>query len=91
MYEHPLMKRFHRPGDEKRAVVIVPRASYEDRLACASTNEARSFRGLYPVECMHAEAYPLPPRKPASKTGVDRQSAFMTEERLCRFAHSRRR
>jgi putative SOS response-associated peptidase YedK len=23
--EHPLMKRFHRPGDEKRSVVILPR------------------------------------------------------------------
>ncbi len=30
--EHPLMKRFHKPGDEKRSVVIVPPTSYDDWL-----------------------------------------------------------
>ncbi|MBB5510629.1 SOS response-associated peptidase [Paraburkholderia atlantica] len=61
--EHPLMKRFHRPGAEKRSVVIVPPAQYSDWLSCGSTDEARSFLKLYPVEAMHAEPYPLPPRK----------------------------
>jgi putative SOS response-associated peptidase YedK len=61
--EHPLMKRFHRPGDEKRSVVIVPRTGYEDWLSCKNTDEARSFLNLYPHEAMRAEPYPLPPRK----------------------------
>jgi putative SOS response-associated peptidase YedK len=61
--EHPLMKRFHRPGDEKRSVVIVPRTGYEDWLSCKSTDEARSFLNLYPHEAMRAEPYPLPLRK----------------------------
>ena len=64
--EHPLMKRFHKPEDEKRSVVIVPPNSYQDWLNCRSTDEARSFLKLYPAEQMAAEAYPLPPRKPAT-------------------------
>lgn len=61
--EHPLMKRFHRPGDEKRSVVIVPRTAYEDWLSCKSTDEARSFLNLYPDEAMRADPHPLPPRR----------------------------
>ncbi len=59
---HPLMKRFHKPGDEKRSVVIVRPAEYEDWLSCRSMDEARSFLNLYPAEAMHAEARPAPPR-----------------------------
>jgi putative SOS response-associated peptidase YedK len=62
--EHPLMKQFHTPEDEKRSVVIVPRGAYDDWLACRSTDEARSFLNLFPAEEMAGEAYPLPPRKP---------------------------
>jgi putative SOS response-associated peptidase YedK len=57
------MKRFHKPGDEKRSVVIVPPSAYEDWLGCRSTDEARTFLNLYPAEKMAAEAYALPPRK----------------------------
>ncbi|WP_313063646.1 SOS response-associated peptidase family protein [Paraburkholderia sp. LEh10] len=39
--EHPLMKRFHKPGDEKRSVVIVPPTEYADWLSCRSVDEAR--------------------------------------------------
>jgi len=69
---HPLMRRFHRPGAEKRSVVIVRPEDYGDWLASRSTDEARSFLNLYPAEEMKAEAYPLPPRKPKvgdSQTG----------------------
>jgi putative SOS response-associated peptidase YedK len=62
--EHSLMKRFHKPGDEKRSVVIVPPNACENWLSCRSTDEARSFLNLYPAGEMVAEAYPLPPRKP---------------------------
>ena len=60
---HPLMRRFHRPGDEKRSVVIVPPTAYDDWLNCRTTDEARTFLNGYPAEQMAAEAYPLPPRK----------------------------
>ena len=65
--DHPLMKRFHRPGAEKRSVVIIPPTEYEDWLNCKSTDEARSFLRPYPVEAMHAEPFPLPPRVPKVK------------------------
>ncbi|TCG04471.1 hypothetical protein BZM27_40710 [Paraburkholderia steynii] len=52
--DHPLMKRFHKPGDEKRSVAIVPQTEFADWLSCKSTDEARSFLQLYPVEAMHA-------------------------------------
>jgi putative SOS response-associated peptidase YedK len=32
--ERPFMNRFHRPGDEKRSVVTVPRVTYEQWLSC---------------------------------------------------------
>jgi putative SOS response-associated peptidase YedK len=28
--DHPLMRRFHKPGDEKRALVIVPKDEWDD-------------------------------------------------------------
>jgi putative SOS response-associated peptidase YedK len=65
--EHPLMKRFHKPGDEKRSVVIVPPNSYEDWFGCRSTDEARSFLNLHPAEEMTAEPDPLPPRRAGPK------------------------
>ena len=68
--DHPLMKRFHRPGDEKRSVVIVPRAGYEDWLSCESTDAARSFLNLYPHELMQASPDPLPPRKRSTESPV---------------------
>ncbi|MDE1181586.1 SOS response-associated peptidase family protein [Paraburkholderia sp.] len=66
--DHPLMRRFHKPGDEKRSVVIIRPDACEDWLRCRSTDEARSFLQLYPADEMLAEALPLPPRiaRPAS-------------------------
>lgn len=63
---HPLMKRFHKPGDGKRSVVIVPPAEYESWLASMSIDEARSFLNLFPANLMQAAPFPAPPR--ASKT-----------------------
>ncbi|WP_322009207.1 SOS response-associated peptidase family protein [Paraburkholderia sp. J12] len=60
--EHPLMNRFHKPGDEKRSVVIVPPAEYGSWLASRTTGEARSFLNLFPADKMHAGPFPAPPR-----------------------------
>ncbi|WP_434715531.1 SOS response-associated peptidase [Paraburkholderia sp. A3RO-2L] len=60
--EHSLMNRFHKPGDEKRSVVILPRTTYGDWLACRSSDEARSFLSLYPAEDMRAEEFAAPLR-----------------------------
>ncbi len=66
---HPLMRRFHKPGDEKRSVVVVPPTEYENWLACRSTDEARSFLNLYPADAMQAEECPAPPRKGKALAG----------------------
>jgi putative SOS response-associated peptidase YedK len=69
--DHSLMNRFHKLGDEKRSVVIVRPDAYAGWLGCRSTDEARSFPNLYPVDEMAAEPYPLPPRKTAPKSDGD--------------------
>jgi putative SOS response-associated peptidase YedK len=63
--EHPLMRRFHKPGDEKRSVVIVRPNDYDDWLTCKSTEEARSFLNLYPSELMAAVPAPIERKKSA--------------------------
>ncbi|QBQ97411.1 SOS response-associated peptidase [Paraburkholderia pallida] len=71
--QHPLMNRFHKPGDEKRSVVIVPPAEYENWLACQSTDEARSFLSLCPAELMSAAADPVVPKAGGREGGAGTQ------------------
>jgi putative SOS response-associated peptidase YedK len=52
--EHPLMNRFHKPGAEKRSLVIVPREEYGTWLGCRDPEIARSMLNLYPAEFMKA-------------------------------------
>lgn len=53
--EHPLMKLFHKPCDEKRMVVILPEQHYDDWLNAPA---ARSLSWLrpYPAQALHAAA-----------------------------------
>lgn len=64
--DHPFMCRFHKPNDEKRSLVILPRDSWDDWLGCKDPEFARSFLTLYPAELMKGEPAPLPPRKKKS-------------------------
>ena len=57
---HPLMRQFHAPGDEKRSVVVVPRDRWEDWIRAANDEEARSL--LFADE-FQACADPAPPPK----------------------------
>ncbi|RJG03868.1 SOS response-associated peptidase [Noviherbaspirillum sedimenti] len=54
---HPLMRRFHKPGDEKRMVVILEPDQYADWLQ-ADAEEARSFFTTYPAEKLQAAPAP---------------------------------
>lgn len=56
---HPLMRRFHKPGDEKRSVVIIPPTHYHDWLY-ADTREARGLLKPFPAEEFMAEPAPKP-------------------------------
>jgi putative SOS response-associated peptidase YedK len=42
--DHPVMKRFHRPGEEKRMVVILDSADYDRWLACSVAEAPAFFR-----------------------------------------------
>lgn len=78
--QHPLMNRFQQPGDEKRALVIVPEEGYDEWLSCRNPEIARAFLQLYPAEKMWARAAPLPPRKPVAKVAISRQASLFDDE-----------
>ena len=75
--DHPLMSRFHKPDAEKRSVVIIRPDAYQDWLSCRNTDEARSFLHLYPADEMHAESFPLPPRKARAMPSDDGQQSLL--------------
>jgi putative SOS response-associated peptidase YedK len=67
--EHLLMRRFHKPGAEKRSVVILRPEQYDDWLGCRTTDEARSFLNLFPADEMAATLAPIPSRRRKSQAG----------------------
>lgn len=62
--DHALMRRMHRPGEEKRSLVIVPARDYDDWLSCRDPERARSFLRPYPAEAMKGEPAPKQPPRP---------------------------
>lgn len=62
--DHPVMKRFHAPGDEKRMVVILDPADYGAWLTCPVAEASRFFKQWHGE--FETWAAPLPPR--VSKT-----------------------
>jgi putative SOS response-associated peptidase YedK len=66
--EHPLMRRFHKPGAEKRSEVILPK-QYDDWLGCSTTDEARAFLNLFPAYEMAATPALIPPRRREPQAG----------------------
>ena len=63
---HPVMNHFHRPGDEKRMVVIVEPDEYLNWLN-ATTSEAMQFFKPLSADLMSAKPEPVPPRPPRVK------------------------
>ncbi len=55
--EHPLMKRFHSPEDEKRMLVLLEPSQYEEWLHAAE-DRITSFFQPYPADKLTAEAAP---------------------------------
>lgn len=60
--EHPLMSRFHKPGDDKRSVVVLDDNEWEDWLAAKNEADVRSFPRLFDPVLMVASADPNTPR-----------------------------
>jgi len=52
--DHPVMRHFHKPGDEKRSLVIVPRAEWDSWLNAGDPEIARSMLTPYPAVLMKA-------------------------------------
>lgn len=55
--DHELFKHFHKPGDEKRMVVIVPEHQYDDWLS-APAAKSMDFMRQYPAQLLMATADP---------------------------------
>lgn len=55
--QHPLMRNFHRPEDEKRMVVVLPEAHYSDWLQ-APVAQSQDFLLPYPADALRASAPP---------------------------------
>lgn len=55
---HPLLRRFHRPEDEKRMIGVLPPSEYREWLH-ATPDTAGRFLQPYPAEAMAAEPHPL--------------------------------
>ena len=51
---HPIMGRFHRPGDERRSLVVVPRRAWHDWLT-ATPDTASSMLAEMPVDQFTSE------------------------------------
>ncbi len=58
---HPLMSRFHAPGDEKRSLAIVPAEKRDEWLAAGDPGKLLL---PLPFDEFMASPAPLPPRKP---------------------------
>jgi putative SOS response-associated peptidase YedK len=56
--DHSVMKHFHRPGDEKRMVVILEEPQYDAWLKCPQ-DSMMSFMRQYPAELLEAAPAPL--------------------------------
>ncbi|ETP65931.1 hypothetical protein BDSB_11555 [Burkholderia dolosa PC543] len=52
---HPIMRHMHRPGEEKRSVVILRPEDWEEWLMTSNVEAARAMLRLYPSEDMVAE------------------------------------
>lgn len=62
---HALMKRFHKPGDEKRSIVVLDPEDYEGWLGARTDEEARSYFRLFEPDLMVATHDPRAPRRKA--------------------------
>lgn len=59
---HPLMKHFHKPGDEKRTVVVLPEGAYEDWLT-APVERTLEFMQPWAADQFEAVAAAKAPRQ----------------------------
>lgn len=64
---HAIFRRMHKPGKEKRGVVMLPRERWGDWLTCRDPERARTFLSLYPAELMDTGPDPIAARSHAAR------------------------
>lgn len=64
---HPVMQRFHKPGEEKRMVVLLAPQEYGAWLSCSVDEAPRFFKQW--TGSLVAQPAPLPPRAPNTSSG----------------------
>ncbi|SOZ17424.1 SOS response-associated peptidase [Cupriavidus taiwanensis] len=69
--QHSVMNRMHKPGSEKRGVVMLPSEEWDDWLTCRDPEKARTFLRLLPEDAMMTEPAPMPPRKAKAESPMD--------------------
>ena len=62
--EHVLLRNFHRAGDEKRMIVVLPESRYADWLD-ATPGDSMDFMRQYPSD--NLVVVPAPPKTPKEK------------------------
>lgn len=65
--EHPVMRRFHKPDDEKRMLIILHPEQYDEWLTC-SVEEAPRFFTQYPANRLVARPAPKSSRMTAQES-----------------------
>lgn len=71
---HPFMRRFHKPGDEKRSVVVLEEAEYDRWLDCPQ-DLMMSMMVLPDPDVLAGE--PLPPAPPKGKKAEEAQGDLL--------------
>ncbi|AOJ05053.1 hypothetical protein WS70_25340 [Burkholderia mayonis] len=56
---HPIMQHMHRLGDEKRSVVILRPADYDEWLHTKKIEAAQAMLQLYAADAMVADSAPM--------------------------------
>jgi putative SOS response-associated peptidase YedK len=69
--EHPLMHRFHKPGDEKRSVVVLDDDAWQDWLKAEREDEVRGFLQQFNPSRFMAIADPKPPARMKASPPAD--------------------
>jgi len=73
---HPVLKRFHKPDDEKRSLVVIPAERYDDWLTCRNPEQAHSFLTPCPPELFKVEVAPKDPPKVTPKPAMVNHELF---------------
>ncbi len=73
---HPVMKRFHKPDDEKRSLVVIAPDRYDDWLNCRNPELAREFLAPSDPEIFTVAEAPKPTPKTTRKPAAQNMELF---------------